>query len=104
MRRILQKIGALVLALGALTALLAQAALTHGCGGSPQRSEPQAPAAGSTAPAPAPDEPASYEDKDYMGATKAPPLDAFRRSPKSSAGGEPDETEDARDGAQQQAP
>ncbi len=102
MRTILQKIGALVMALGALSALLAQAALTHGCAGSTQQGEPQAPAAGSSTPAAG--EPSDAEYKEYMGATKAPPLDAFRRSPKSSAGGEPDETEDARDGAEQQAP
>jgi hypothetical protein len=102
MRNILQKIGALLLAVGALSALLTQAALTHGCGGAPARQgEAQAPSSPSAVSGPAPSE----EDNEYMGATKAPPLDAFRRSPKSSAGGDMEETEDARDdNAQQQAP
>jgi hypothetical protein len=105
MRTIVQKIGALVLAVGALSALLTQAALTHGCGGAPARQgEAQAPSSPSPASGPAAASEAE-DDEAYMGATKAPPLDAFRRSPKSSAGRDVEETEDAGDdNAQQQAP
>jgi hypothetical protein len=107
MRTVLQKIGALLLAAGALSALLAQAALTHGCGGAPARqSEAHAPTSAPTAhePAPAPDA-EDYEDKGYMGATKAPPLDAFRRSPKAPASSEVEEREDVgNENVQRQAP
>lgn len=100
MRAILQKIGALLLAVGALAALLAQAALAHGCGAPAKQSEAQAPDSSSGEPGAAA---SRAPDPEYMGATKAPPLPAFRGSSKSSAGGDVDETEDARDdGAQQQ--
>lgn len=125
MRAILQKIGALVLAVGALGALLAQAALTHGCGGAPaKQGEVQAPSAPaprpqSAAPSSAPEaaapasapEPAApaptaepYEETEYMGATKAPPLPGFRRSPKPLGGGDVEKPENAGDGNTGQAP
>jgi hypothetical protein len=125
MRAIFQRIAALLLAIGALAALLAQAALTHGCSGGPaKQGEPQAPSppgvgaasdptparapapAAASAPAPAPglaDE-AGYDG--YMGATKAPPMPLFRRPPKAPAGGDVEPPVKADDGntPQQQAP
>jgi hypothetical protein len=107
MRTILKKIGALLLAVGALSALLAQAALTHGCGSAPARQgEAQAPTSAPPGREPAPTPAAEdYEDKGYMGATKAPPMEAFRPAPKSPASADVEERVDARDdNAQQQAP
>jgi hypothetical protein len=102
MRTMLQKIGAVVLAVGGLTALLAQAALTHGCGGAPAdqggAKAPSAPGEAPEAVAPA------HEETEYMGATKAPPMPAFRPSPKSNAGGDVEESEDGRSDNAQQAP
>ena len=92
---LLKKAGALALAIGGLGGLMAQAALAHGCAGTADsrtthtpetQVPPEAPvaAAPTTAPyvaaASTPVVPRPSPDPNflYMGATKAPPLDAFR--------------------------
>ena len=92
---LLKKSGALALAIGGLSGLLAQAALTHGCGRTadsrttsmpePQvpmqasvAAEPTTASDGVAAPTPVASRPAPDPNLLYMVATKAPPLDAFR--------------------------
>lgn len=81
MRELSKKVGSLALGVGALSLLLANAAFTHGCGGS--RPDPvvtqvevPAPVNAEHRPAAAPAEPASAGDDcgepEYMHATKAP--------------------------------
>lgn len=101
-RILLKKVGALALSLSGLLLLMTHAALTHGCGGTRDSLATRTPQGENPAVAPAtattgstPTSSANYAavtpnrpDKDwalYMGATKAPPLDAFRGYPPNPA-------------------
>ena len=81
MRDALKKAGALTLGISGLGFLMVHAVFANGCRATSQAPEPQAPNGASEPARP----PVDYENRAFMGATKAPPMNYFRSTGSSKA-------------------